>query len=180
MALLPGIHLQQIAFYILFTLLYPLSKRYTYTAPFYIGMIVAPGVIFGSSVMGVDIFAIRSRGAVNDPLDNTSAAIVCLWMASALWITIIELLQDFQGLDNDLRSGVLSLAVAHRHDAKPIFLSIAMTQVGLLYMMGALIGAGPLFYLGVCGGLSLLLAWMLWRVNLDDPESCAWWVRHGH
>ncbi len=179
-ASLPGLHLRQLASYVVFIMIYPLSKRYTYYAPLCMGFTLATGVIVGSSVLGVDVIALRAAGGSCYAVNNAIAAVLCLWLASVMWIVIVEVVQDFQGLKDDRQAGIVSLAVAHHHDAKPLLSSAAVVQLGLLIATGLLVGAGPLYFAGACGGTAVFLVWMLLSVDLESPESCLWWFRHGH
>jgi len=180
-ATLPGIYYRQVASYVVFNMLYPLSKRYTYYAPLCMGFTLATGVIVGSSVLGVDIIALRAAGGLDHAVvDNAIAAVLCLWLASVMWTVIVEVVQDFQGLKDDLQAGVMSLAVAHHHHAKPMLWSAAIIQVGYLFMTGVLMGAGPIYFAGACGGTAISLTWMLLSVDLESPKSCMWWFHRGH
>lgn len=161
-------------------MIYPLSKRYTYLAPLWMGFTLATGVIVGSSVSGVDTIALRTAGGSYDAVNNTIAAVLCLWLASVMWTVIVEVVQDFQGLKDDLQAGIVSLAVARRYDAKPLLSSAAIVQLGLLFMTGVLMEAGPLHFAGACSVTAVSLVWVLLKVDLESPESCLWWFRHGH
>jgi len=52
-------------------------------------------------------------------------------------------------------------------------------QVGLLATAGYFAGAGPVFFIGSCGGAALTLANMIRRVNLKDVKDCWWWFKNG-
>lgn len=53
---------------------------------------------------------------------------------------------SFQDPINDLKAGVMSLAVGHRHHAKTLRFGMAALQVKLLVTTGALMRAGPLVF----------------------------------
>jgi 4-hydroxybenzoate polyprenyltransferase len=40
-------------------------------------------------------------------------------------------------------------------------------------------GAGPVFFVGGCGGAALTLAVMIKKVNLKSVKDCWWWFVNG-
>ncbi|KAK6602682.1 4-hydroxybenzoate polyprenyl transferase [Botrytis cinerea] len=71
--------------------------------------------------------------------------------------------------------------IALRHDAqtKQILTGLAITQVGLLTAAGVAVGAGPVFFVGGCGGAAVTLAVMIKKVNLKSVKNCWWWFVNG-
>lgn len=176
---LPGLHLRQLVSYVVFHAAYPVIKRYTHYAPLCMGFTLATGVMIGSSVLGVDIIALSAAGGSYDAVNNTIAAILCLWLASAMWTVIVEVVQEYQGLKDDLQAGMVSFAVASHRYGKLLLSLAAMVQLGLLFMTGVYMGVGPLYFALACGGTAVLLVWMLLSLDLESPESCSWWYRNG-
>ena len=174
-ATLPKIPLEYTVPYIVCNVLYPFSKRFTYYTPACIGFTIAIGVFIGSSVLGVDVVALKAVG-----IGREAVAIGCLYTATGIWTIVYEGTYSFQDLTDDLKAGVMSLAVGHRDVAKQLLSTMASLQVGLLFATGTLIGAGRLYFAGACGGTVLSLAYMLWSVDLTKPEDCWWWFRDGH
>jgi len=176
---LPGLHLRQLVSYVFFHSAYPVIKRYTYYAPLCRGFTLATGVMIGSSVLGVDIIALSAAGGSYDAVNNTIAAVLCLWLASAMWTVIVEVVQEYQGLKDDLQAGMVSFAVASHRYGKLLISLAAMVQLGLLFMTGDYMGAGPMYFAVACGGPAVLLVWMLFSLDLESPGSCSWWYRNG-
>ncbi len=174
-ATLPEPTLRYTVPYVLCNVLYPFSKRFTYYTPACIGFTIAIGVFIGSSVLGVDVVALRAAG-----IERESAAIGCLYTATGTWTVVYEGTYSFQDLTDDLKAGVMSLAVGHRDHAKQLLSTMASVQVALLLATGYLIGASPLYYTAACGGTTLSLTYMLASVDLKKPEDCWWWFRDGH
>ena len=171
----PPQHMKYTVPYIIFNVLYPLSKRVTYYTPACIGFTIAIGVFIGSNVLGVDLVNLWATGS-----ERSAAAMACLYTATGTWTIVYEGTYSFQDLTDDLKAGVMSLAVGHHHHAKQLLSAFASLQVMLLAATGLLMGAGQSYYVGVCGGTAVSLTYMLWSVNLTVPEECWWWFRDGH
>lgn len=176
MALFPEAQPRHIATYLVLNALYPLVKRYTSIGPFWRGISLAKGIIIGSSVLGVDIMTLRVEDGL---LTDEGAAMMCLWVATALWLTSISILQSFQTLNSDREAGNPSFAIAHAHHAKRHLTILAGAQLGLLCAAGALLKAGEHYYSGACGLTTMALGWMLLEVDLEDGESCGGWAKWG-
>ncbi len=161
--------------YVLFNLLYPFSKRVTYYTPAVIGFTIAIGVFIGSSIFGVDAGAVNTTYSAREV-----AAIWCLFAATGTWCIVYEGTYSFQDLKDDLKAGIMSLAVGHRHHAKTFLGSAAAVMVGFLGLVGWLIGAGPIYYVGACGGTGISLGKMVLSVDLGSPQDCWWWFYNGH
>lgn len=173
----PKSHLPYSVPYVLFNALYPLSKRVTYYTPAVIGFTIAIGVFIGCScVLDTD------TAADFNPffLSSEAAAIWCLFAATGTWCIVYEGTYSFQDLTDDLKAGIMSLAVGHHHHAKRFLGSAAAVQVAFLGLAGGLVGVDPVYFVGACGGTALSLGWMIWRVDLGRPEDCWWWFYNGH
>ena len=172
---LPESHVPYTILYIGFNIIYPFSKRVPYYTPACIGFTIAIGVFMGSTVLGVDAI-----DHWNSESQNVTLAMICLFGATGTWTIVYEGTYSFQDLKDDLKAGVMSLAVGHQHNAKQLLSLTAMLQVALLFTTGHLINAGPLYFAGACGGTGASLAYMIWIVDLTVPEECWWWFRDGH
>ena len=82
-------------------------------------------------------------------------------------------------IKDDAKAGIKSIALRHDKDTKAILSGLAVTQIGLLAAAGVTIGAGPVFFVGSCGGAAVTLAIMIWRVNLKSVKNCWWWFVNG-
>lgn len=172
---LPQQHIKYTIPYVVFHVLYPLSKRFTYYTPACIGFTFAIGVFIGSTVLGVDANELRIAGSY-----HALAALFSFYCVAGTWTVVYEGIYSFQDLEDDLKAGVMSLAVGHQHHAKQLLSSMALLQVALLVATGTLIEAGPLYFVGTVGGTAASLSYMLWSVDLTKPEDCWWWFRDGH
>lgn len=171
----PQNHLQYTIAYVIFNILYPFSKRVTYYTPAVIGFTIAIGVFIGSSILGVDAAAVSCTQYTCE-----AVAIWCLFGATGTWCIVYEGIYSFQDLRDDLKAGIWSLAVGHRHHAKPFLGTAAAVMLAFLGLAGWLIEASPIYFIVTCVGTALSLGYMVRIVNLKTPQDCWWWFYNGH
>ncbi|KAL1304577.1 hypothetical protein AAFC00_003549 [Neodothiora populina] len=148
--------------------LYPLAKRVTYYPQAVLGLAYSWGAIMGFPTMGVDL------------LSNTAAlqAAGCLYASSIAWTIMYDMIYAHQDIKDDAKAGIKSIALAHENETKYVLSGLAVTQTSLLAAAGIAAGAGPLYFIGSCGGAALTTGYMIWKVNLKSVEDCWWWFRH--
>lgn len=148
---------------------YPLAKRVTYYPQAVLGLTFSWGALMGFPAVGVDLLA------------NTSAlqAAACLYASNIAWTVLYDMIYAHQDIKDDAKAGIKSIALAHEANTKSVLSGLAVVQTGLLTAAGLAVGAGPLFYVGSCGGAALTTGYMIWRVRLKSVEDCWWWFRHG-
>ncbi len=149
--------------------LYPLAKRVTHYPQVVLGFAWSWGIIMGFPAMGIGLFAPESSTAL--------AAAGTLYAANIAWTVLYDTIYAHQDVKDDTRIGIKSMAV--KHGAKTILTGLAAVQVSLLAVTGWIIGAGPVYFLGTCGGATTALVTMIWRARLEKPENCWWWFKWG-
>ncbi len=154
---------------VVITGLYPLAKRVTDYPQVVLGFAWSWGIVMGFPAMGLDLFAPENSTAL--------AAAGALYAANIAWTVLYDTVYAHQDVKDDTRIGIKSMAV--KHGAKTLLAGLAVTQVSLLAVTGWIIGAGPIYFLGTCGGAATALATMIWRVRLDRPGNCWWWFKWG-
>ena len=154
---------------LLLVAMYPLAKRVTHYPQAVLGLTFSWGAIMGFPAMGVDL------------LSNSSAfyAAACLYGSNIAWTVLYDMIYAHQDIKDDAKAGIKSIALRHEHNTKSVLSGLAIVQTGLLAAAGAAAGAGPLFYIGSCGGAALTTGYMIWRVRLKSVQDCWWWFRHG-
>jgi 4-hydroxybenzoate polyprenyltransferase len=80
---------------------------------------------------------------------------------------------------DDAKAGIKSIALKHDAETKKVLSGLAVVQIGLLGAAGWAAGAGPLFFIGSCGGAALTLGYMIKKVNLKSVKDCWWWFVNG-
>ncbi|KAK2753963.1 Para-hydroxybenzoate--polyprenyltransferase, mitochondrial precursor (PHB:polyprenyltransferase) [Arachnomyces sp. PD_36] len=148
---------------------YPLAKRVTNYPQFVLGLTYSWGAIMGFPALGVDLLADS----------NAMMAAVSLYSSCVAWTVLYDMVYAQMDVKDDAAAGIKSIALRHKHNTKLVLSSLAITQAGLLAIAGAATGAGPVFFLGSCGGSMIALGTMIWKVRLDDVQNCWWWFKNG-
>lgn len=148
---------------------YPLAKRITYYPQAVLGLTFSWGAIMGFPALGVDL------------ISNTSAltAAACLYASNISWTILYDMIYAHMDRKDDVKAGIKSIAVKHDAQTKAILTGLGVVQVGLLGAAGVASGAGPLFFVGSCGGALATLGFMIRRVNLKSVKDCWWWFVNG-
>jgi 4-hydroxybenzoate polyprenyltransferase len=154
---------------LLFVATYPLAKRVTHYPQFVLGLTFSWGAIMGFPALGVDI--LQNSAAL------TTAA--CLYGSNIAWTVLYDMIYAHMDIKDDAKAGIKSIALRHDKQTKQILSGLAVTQVGLLAAAGVAAGAGPVFFVGSCGGAAITLAVMIKRVNLKSVKDCWWWFVNG-
>lgn len=148
---------------------YPLAKRVTHYPQFVLGLTFSWGAIMGFPALGVDV------------LQNSAAlsAAGFLYTSNIAWTVLYDMIYAHMDIKDDAKAGIKSIALRHDPQTKQILTGLAATQIGLLAAAGVAAGAGPVFFVGSCGGAAVTLAIMIKRVNLKSVQDCWWWFVNG-
>ncbi|KAJ9607930.1 Para-hydroxybenzoate--polyprenyltransferase, mitochondrial precursor (PHB:polyprenyltransferase) [Cladophialophora chaetospira] len=154
---------------LLFVTVYPLAKRVTHYPQFVLGLTFSWGAIMGFPALGIDL------------LSNPSAlaAAAALYSSCVAWTLNYDMIYAYMDIKDDAKVGIKSIAQAHEHNSKAALSVFSAAQIGLLATAGYFAGAGPIFFVGSCGGGALALATMIRRVDLKDVKDCWWWFVKG-
>lgn len=148
---------------------YPLAKRVTHYPQFVLGLTFSWGAIMGFPALGIDL--------LSDPAALSAAA--ALYTSCVAWTLVYDMIYAYMDIKDDAKAGIKSIAQVHEHNAKATLSAFSAIQIGLLATAGYFSGAGPIFFVGSCGGAALTLATMIRRVNLKDVKDCWWWFKNG-
>ena len=154
---------------LLFVAAYPLAKRITYYPQFVLGLTFSWGAIMGFPALGVDLL---SNGAAQ-------AAAALLYTSNVAWTVLYDMIYAHMDIKDDAKAGIKSIALKHDKETKQVLTGLAVTQVALLAGAGIVTGAGPVFFIGGCGGALVTLGIMIKRVNLKSVKDCWWWFVNG-
>ena len=148
---------------------YPLAKRVTNYPQFVLGLTFSWGAIMGFPALGIDL------------LSNTQALISAgaLYASCVAWTIVYDMIYAYQDIQDDAKAGIKSIALAQQSNAKAFLSAVAALQVSLLACAGFATGAGPVFYVGACGGAAGTLGYMIRKVNLASVKDCWAWFRRG-
>ena len=148
---------------------YPLAKRVTHYPQFVLGLTFSWGAIMGFPALGVDL--------LQNNVAMTAAGF--LYASNIAWTVLYDMIYAHMDIKDDAKAGIKSIALRHDQQTKQILTGLAVTQIGLLAAAGAATGAGPVFFVGSCGGAAVTLAIMIKRVNLKSVKDCWWWFVNG-
>ncbi|KAF7513353.1 hypothetical protein GJ744_009774 [Endocarpon pusillum] len=148
---------------------YPLAKRVTNYPQFVLGLTFSWGAIMGFPALGVDLLS---------DCDSLAAA-AALYASCVAWTVSYDMIYAYMDIKDDANAGIKSIALAHEHNTKAVLTGLSIVQIGLLATAGYFSGAGPVFFVGSCGGAGATLATMIYRVRLKEVGSCWWWFKNG-
>jgi 4-hydroxybenzoate polyprenyltransferase len=116
-----------------------------------------------------------------DLLQNTAAltTAACLYTSNIAWTVLYDMIYAHMDIKDDAKAGIKSIALRHEKETKQVLSALAVAQIGLLAAAGAAAGAGPVFFVGSCGGAAVTLAVMIKKVNLKSVKDCWWWFVNG-
>lgn len=116
-----------------------------------------------------------------DLLQNSAAltAAALLYTSNIAWTVAYDMIYAHMDIKDDAKAGIKSIALRHDAQTKQVLSGLAVVQVGLLAAAGVAAGAGPVFFVGSCGGAALTLAIMIKKVNLKSVKDCWWWFVNG-
>ena len=148
---------------------YPLAKRVTNYPQFVLGLTFSWGAIMGFPALGIDL------------LSNTSALVSagCLYASCVAWTVVYDMIYAYQDIRDDAVAGIKSIALAQHANAKIFLSSVAAVQVVTLAAAGAAVGAGPVYFVGTCGGAAATLGYMIRSVDLGSVHDCWGWFKKG-
>ena len=148
---------------------YPLAKRVTNYPQFVLGLTFSWGAIMGFPALGIDLMSDT----------NAMAAATALYASCIAWTVNYDMIYAHMDIKDDANAGIKSIALRHAHNTKAVLSGLSILQIGLLATAGYFSGAGPIFFIGSCGGAVVTLATMIYRVRLKEVKDCWWWFRNG-
>lgn len=148
---------------------YPLAKRVTHYPQFVLGLTFSWGAFMGFPALGIDL--LQNSAAL------TSAAF--LYTSNIAWTVLYDMIYAHMDIKDDAKAGIKSIALKHEKETKQVLSALAVAQIGLLAAAGTAAGAGPVFFVGSCGGAAITLAVMIKKVNLKSVKDCWWWFVNG-
>jgi 4-hydroxybenzoate polyprenyltransferase len=154
---------------LLFVGTYPLFKRITHYPQFILGLTFSWGAMMGFPALGIDL--------VTDTTARVAAA--CLYASCVSWTVLYDFIYAHMDVKDDMTAGIKSIAVKHGSQTKVILAGLAVIQVGFLAAAGTVVGFGPIYFVGTCGGAALSLGIMISRVRLTSVQSCWGWFKRG-
>ena len=154
--------------FIIATGLYPLAKRVTNYPQVFLSIPMSWGIAIAFPALGLDLFA-------------SSTFIVAagsLFLSNIAWVVLYDMIYAFQDIKDDIKAGILSMAVRHEKHPKFVLSLLSLTQTAFLLITTFLMGAGFVCFVGMLGTMTVL-SFMVNKVDLGEPASCGWWFKYG-
>jgi len=169
LAMLPRACLVPAALYTATMALYPLCKRFTNYPQVVLGFSFSLGQLVGAASVGLDVFNVTSSDEI--------AGMACLYLSNVANTVVYDTVYAHQDLKDDLKAGVMSMAVAVQGCAKPVLFLLATAEVVLLAIAGYCLQLTAGYFILGAYGTAVLLGYMLLSVRLDVPEDCWKWFK---
>jgi len=162
--------------------IYPLMKRCTNYPQVELGFGLSYAIFQVAAILDKDPLAPLWDSTVDlsTRLDAVSKApraqsAACLYSAGIIWTVIFDTIYAHQDYLDDLKAGVMGLAVLlGRKDTKPACYMAGAVQIYFMVLAGQLADFGLPYFALSCGVTGVLLVRMIWVVDLEDAKSCAW------
>jgi len=162
--------------------IYPLMKRCTDFPQVELGFGLSYAIFVVCSILGKDPLSplLDPSLRLSDRIAQTAASplaqsAVYLYIAGILWTVVFDTLYAHQDYLDDIKAGVMGLAVLlGRKGTKPILSIVTFVQIACLVMAGNLADFGAAYYAITCGLTGVISLWLIWATNLEDGASCAW------
>lgn len=161
--------------------IYPFMKRFCNFPQLCLGLGVGWAVFLVDAVVVDGPYTAGSAIKLNAP--DRSKALIVMFACQTLFNITYDTVYAFQDIQDDLKVGVGSLAVAVRHHPKVFLLSLASAMAALLWgtVTWAGLKRGPFQAGAAVSALAALV--MLARLNVWDSRRCRnffvysqWWV----
>ncbi|KAK4206422.1 hypothetical protein QBC37DRAFT_434994 [Rhypophila decipiens] len=148
--------------------IYPSLKRYTHFPQVDLGMALSYAIFLALAATGKDplapLFETGTSGlSLSDRVADVVVSPVAQWalylyLAGVIWTVIFDTIYAHQDYVDDLKAGVMGLAVLlGRKGTKPAFYVAIAVQVYLLVLAGLFAGFGIGYYVVSCGVTGLVL-----------------------
>ncbi|KAI1147216.1 UbiA-domain-containing protein [Nemania diffusa] len=166
---------------------YALMKRVTYYPQVVLGVPFAWAVFFCVAALDMEplpfdlpfLHDSSSQGLKysQGQAEGVGKATLAIFGANILWTITYDTIYAHQDVADDAKAGVKGMALKFRHSTKLLASVLSVGQVGLLALCGLWAGFGTLYFVGTVGGVGLALAYYIYDVDLESPESCGNWFR---
>ena len=154
-------------------LLYPFAKRVTSYAQIFLGVTLAWAIFVGVAFQGT-LASIVAYGHM-----PTIVSLVCLVLAYVIWMVIFDTVYASLDMADDAKAGVKSMAIRFQRCFRVLLQLLALGQIILSALGGWFLSMSWAYYIAVCGCNGLVLAFLLWDIDIGHPYQNAWWFEYG-
>lgn len=151
-------------------LVYPWCKRFTNYPQVVLGFSLASGQGIGIGVVGWDIQKEQDSWKL--------LGMGTLYLSAVFNAIIYDTVYAHQDLQDDLKAGVMSMAIACMGWTREWLSLLSVLEIILLAAAGYAIGFEGAYWLVSVGGTGAVLLWMLRVWKIEDPADCWYWFCH--
>jgi 4-hydroxybenzoate polyprenyltransferase len=151
-------------------LLYPWCKRFTNYPQVVLGFSLALGQGIGAGAVQWDVFAEQYGWKL--------IGVMALYLSAVLNAVVYDTVYAYQDLNDDLKAGVMSMAIACMGRTKQWLGLLSFLEVILLATAGYAMGFQGAYWLVTVGGTAAVLLRMLSTWKIEDPADCWYWFCH--
>ena len=127
----------------------------------------------------LEIYPFR-LGITGESLDAAIAlhgvSIVLICLASTMWTILYDTVYANQDVEDDMKVGILLMSFLLGESTSKLCGALTIAHSICLIAAGRISESGKLYYTG-CGLSSFALAYLLFILDLKDPESCAYFFK---
>lgn len=146
---------------------YALMKRVTYYPQVVLGFPFAWAIFFCVAALGMQ------------PLErHIVIPTLALFFANIFWTITYDTIYAHQDVADNEKAGVKGMALRFKNSTKLLVSNLSVAQVGLLVLCGQQAGFSSVYFIGTVGGVAAALAYYVYDVDLERPESCGAWFCH--
>jgi len=151
-------------------LLYPWCKRFTNYPQVVLGFSLALGQGIGAGVVGWDVLAEEDAWK--------RIGIMTLYLSAVLNAMVYDTVYACQDLKDDLKAGVMSMAIACMGWTKQWLGLLSFFEIILLVIAGYAMEFDGAYWLVTVGGTAAVLIRMLATWKIEDRADCWYWFCH--
>ncbi|KAK3316403.1 putative 4-hydroxybenzoate polyprenyl transferase [Apodospora peruviana] len=144
---------------------YAFMKRGTNYPQVVLGVSLAWAIFFCGAALGLDPFDFSSHGK----------STLALFGSNVVWSITYDTIYAHQDVVDDVKAGVMSMAVRFRESTKLLAAILSVIQVVLLVACGIYereTFGGFIYFVGTVGGVAATMAYFIYEVDLKSPGSC--------
>lgn len=134
---------------------YPMMKRITYYPQIFLGLTFNFGVILSSTAL----------------LDQITLSAVILYLALVIWTLIYDTIYAFQDIEDDLRIGVKSSAIAFLQQPRKILNLLSLVMFLLLIILGGLQSFNIRYFITISIAV-IYLSYKITNCDFKNPAAC--------
>ena len=154
----------------LLTILYPYGKSFTNYPQLILGLVFSWGVLLAVPAMNAEAVMMKQP--------KVMWAQVVLYLSCTAWTVLYDTIYAAQDVSDDSRLGLYSTMTAHKRNPRSFLRIVCLLQCSGLVAVAFLADVSWVYLTGLVTTV-VALVYMIEKVDLSNPKSCAWWFGVG-